>query len=39
MSLKLPAMGDTAHNVFVKGLEASTITLDFLNDTAAGETY
>jgi len=27
---------DTAHK-FVKGLEASTITLDFLNDTAAGE--
>ena len=25
---------DTAHK-FVKGLEASTITLDFLNDTAA----
>ena len=27
---------DTAHK-FVKGLEASTITLDFLNDTAASE--
>jgi hypothetical protein len=27
-------MGDTAHK-FAKGLEASTITLDFLNDTAA----
>jgi hypothetical protein len=27
-------MGDTAHK-FVKGLEASTITLDFLNDDAA----
>jgi hypothetical protein len=27
-------MGDSAHK-FVKGLEASTITLDFLNDTAA----
>lgn len=27
---------DTAHK-FVKGLEASTITLDFLNDTATGE--
>jgi len=27
---------DTAHK-FVKGLEASTITIDFLNDTAAGE--
>ena len=27
-------MGDTAHK-FAKGLEASTITIDFLNDTAA----
>jgi hypothetical protein len=27
-------MGDTAHK-FAKGLEASTITLDFLNDNAA----
>ena len=27
-------MGDIAHK-FVKGLEASTITLDFLNDDAA----
>jgi hypothetical protein len=27
-------MGDTAHK-FVKGLEASTIQLDFLSDTAA----
>jgi hypothetical protein len=27
-------MGDTAHK-FTKGLEASTITLDFLNDNAA----
>ena len=34
--LEVTAMGDTAHK-FVKGLEASTITLDFLNDTAAGE--
>ena len=32
--LEVTAMGDTAHK-FVKGLEASTITLDFLNDTAA----
>lgn len=32
--LEVTAMGDTAHR-FVKGLEASTITLDFLNDTAA----
>jgi hypothetical protein len=31
--LEVTAMGDEAH-VFVKGLEASTITLDFLNDTA-----
>ncbi len=34
--LEVTAMGDTAHK-FVKGLEASTITLDFLNDTASGE--
>ena len=32
--LVVTAMGDTAHK-FVKGLEASTIALDFLNDTAA----
>jgi hypothetical protein len=32
--LEVTAMGDTAHK-FVKGLEASTISLDFLNDTAA----
>ena len=32
--LVVTAMGDTAHK-FVKGLEASTITLDFLNDTAS----
>jgi hypothetical protein len=31
--LEVTAMGDTAHK-FVKGLEASTITLDFLSDTA-----
>jgi len=31
--LEVTAMGDTAHK-FVKGLEASTVTLDFLNDTA-----
>ena len=35
--LEVTAMGDTAHK-FVKGLEASTIALDFLNDTAASET-
>jgi hypothetical protein len=32
--LEITAMGDTSHR-FVKGLEASTITLDFLSDTAA----
>ena len=32
--LEVTAMGDTAHK-FVKGLEASTITLDFLNDDTA----
>jgi hypothetical protein len=32
--LEVTAMGDTAHK-FVKGLEASTITLDFLSDLAA----
>ena len=32
--LEVTAMGDTSHK-FVKGLEASTITLDFLSDTAA----
>ena len=32
--LEVTAMGDSAHK-FVKGLEASTITLDFLNDTAS----
>ena len=32
--LEVTAMGDTAHK-FVKGLESSTITLDFLNDTAS----
>jgi len=31
--LEVTAMGDTAHK-FAKGLEASTITLDFLNDNA-----
>ena len=31
--LEVTAMGDTAHK-FVKGLEASTINLDFLSDTA-----
>ena len=32
--LEVTAMGDTSHK-FVTGLEASTITLDFLSDTAA----
>jgi hypothetical protein len=32
--LEITAMGDSAHK-FVKGLEASTITLDLLNDNAA----
>ena len=32
--LEVTAMGDTAHK-FVKGLEASTIMLDFLSDAAA----
>jgi len=32
--LEVTAMGDTAHK-FVKGLEASTIMLDFLSDSAA----
>lgn len=32
--LEVTAMGDSAHK-FVKGLEASTITLDFLSDAAA----
>ena len=32
--LEITAMGDSSHR-FVKGLEASTITLDFLSDTAA----
>jgi len=32
--LEVTAMGDSAHK-FVKGLEASTITIDFLNDNLA----
>jgi hypothetical protein len=35
--LEVTAMGDSSHK-FVKGLEASTVTIDFLNDTAAGKT-
>ena len=34
--LEVTAMGDSGHK-FVKGLEAASITIDFLNDTAAGE--
>ena len=32
--LEVTAMGDTAHK-FVKGLESATLTVSFLNDTAA----
>ena len=32
--LEITSMGDSAHK-FVKGLEASSVTLDFLNDTAS----
>jgi hypothetical protein len=32
--LEVTAMGDTGHK-FVKGLEASSVTISFLNDTAA----
>jgi len=32
--LEVTSMGDSSHK-YVKGLEASTITLDFLNDNAA----
>jgi hypothetical protein len=32
--LEVTAMGDSSHK-FTKGLEASTVTLDFLNDTAS----
>jgi hypothetical protein len=35
--LEVTAMGDTSHK-FVKGLESSTVTIDFLNDTAATKT-
>jgi len=35
--LEVTAMGDSGHK-FVKGLEASSVTIDFLNDTAASET-
>ena len=32
--LEVTSMGDQSHR-FVKGLEASTVTIDFLNDTAS----
>ena len=35
--LEVTAMGDTGHK-FVKGLEASSITLDFFNDSASAKT-
>ena len=34
--LEVTSMGDSGHR-YVKGLEASSITIDFLNDTATGE--
>ena len=34
--LEVTAMGDTGHK-YVKGLEASSVTIDFLNDTATHE--
>ena len=34
--LEVTAMGDSGHK-FVKGLEASSVTIDFLNDTASSE--
>ncbi len=34
--LEVTAMGDSSRK-YAKGLETSTVTLDFLNDTAAGE--
>ena len=33
--LEVTAMGDSGHR-FIKGLEASSVTIDFLNDTATG---
>ncbi len=35
--LEVTAMGDSGHR-FVKGLEASTVTLDFFNDDASAKT-
>tara|TARA_R110000868_G_scaffold219386_3_gene470395 strand:- start:174 stop:584 length:411 start_codon:yes stop_codon:yes gene_type:complete len=35
--LEVTAMGDSGHK-FVKGLEASSVTIEFFNDTATSET-
>ena len=35
--LEITSLGDTGHK-FVKGLEASSITIDFLNDSASAKT-
>lgn len=35
--LEVTAMGDTGHK-YVKGLEASSVTISFLNDTATSKT-
>lgn len=35
--LEVTALGDSGHR-FVKGLEASSITIDFLNDSASAQT-
>jgi Flp pilus assembly protein TadG len=35
--LEVTAMGDSSHK-FTRGLEASTVTIDFLNDTASTKT-
>jgi hypothetical protein len=35
--LEVTALGDTGHR-YVKGLEASSITIDFLNDSASAKT-
>ena len=34
--LEVTAMGDSGHK-YVKGLEASSVTIDFLNDTASSQ--
>ena len=35
--LEITSMGDTGHR-FVKGLEASSVTIDFFNDSASAKT-